>query len=319
MQPIKVFYWDGMPNFGDALNPIISKQIFNVQIEKSEPETCEAVFIGSLLDDFLYKGFLPLYKLSNRYSKKALKIWGAGFINDVNKYVKRPLNLKETYFRTADVCALRGNYSKIRLEKILNTNLSSVVIGDPGLLASFLIDVNKIEKKYDIGFIPHHIELHGFALKEKIDTEIEGLISDNQKIDVSIYRMIKNKIPNSVIIDMEADPISIINRVAECKTIVSSALHGLILSDSLNIPNMWSKASNLLIGSDYKFKDYYSAFYDNYVPECLDLNNLKIKTKDFPQYVKDSYSIDFKLVNNIQQRLISSFPYKNSSNTLSDI
>lgn len=307
---IKVFYWDGMKNFGDALNPLISKIIFDVPIEISEPKSCEAVFIGSLLDDFLYEKVFPWFKLSKHYSKEPLKIWGTGFINDINKYVKRPLNLNETYFRNAEVFAVRGLYSKKRLEKILKRNLKGIAVGDPGLLSSMLIDTSCIEKKYDIGFIPHHIEIHGFVPKENIKSEIEGLIPDYQHLDFCVYRELKNKCENAVIIDMEANPIEIIKRVAECKTIVSSALHGLILADSLNIPNAWSKASNLLIGNDYKFKDYYSVFGENFVPKCIDLNNLNFNVSDLPQYITKNYLIEFSKVNNIKQSLISSFPYK---------
>ena len=307
---IKVFYWDGMKNFGDALNPLISKKIFNVPIEISEPKSCEAVFIGSLLDDFLYKGVFPWYKLSKRYSKEPLKIWGTGFINDSNKYVKRHFNLKETYFRTAEVFAVRGLYSKRRLEKILNKSLNDVTIGDPGLLASMLVDSSNIEKKYDIGFIPHHLEIHGYKQEENIEQEIEGVIPESQHLDFPIYRELKNQCKNAIIIDMEANPIEIIKRVAECKTIVSSALHGLILSDSLNIPNIWSKASNLLIGNDYKFKDYYSAFDEKMVPKCVNLYDLEINMKDFPRYIIQNYSIEASKVNNIKQKLINSFPYR---------
>lgn len=307
---IKVFYWDGMKNFGDALNPLISNKIFNVPIEISEPKSCEAVFIGSLLDDFLYKGAFPWYKLSKRYSKESLKIWGTGFINDSNKYVKRHFNLKETYFRTAEVFAVRGLYSKRRLEKILNKNLNNVTIGDPGLLASMLVDSSNVEKKYDIGFIPHHIEIHGYKQKRNIEQEIEGVIPKAQHLDFPIYRELESQCKNAIIIDMEANPIEIIKRVAECKTIVSTALHGLILADSLNIPNIWSKASNLLIGNDYKFKDYYSAFGENFVPECIDLHNFKIDINDLPQYIVEKYSIEKIKVDNIKQQLINSFPYK---------
>lgn len=44
-----------------------------------------------------------------------------------------------------------------------------------------------------------------------------------------------------------------------CKYIISSSLHGLICADSICIPNRWIKLSELL-GSDFKFHDYYSVF-----------------------------------------------------------
>lgn len=307
---LKVFYWDGMKNFGDALNPLIAQKIFNIPIEKSSPKDCEAVFIGSLLDDFLYDKFFPWYKLSIKYYKKPVKIWGTGFIDNINKYTKRPFNLNETYFRNAEVYAVRGWYSKKRLEKIFNKNLDNIVLGDPGLLAPMLINIENIEKKYEIGFIPHHLEIHGYEKKYDINPEIPGLIPDYQPLDYSIYRVLKHKFKNAVIIDMEADPIDVIKRVAECKTIISSALHGLILADSLNIPNIRSTVSNLLIGNDYKFNDYYSVYDVKNNHNIIDLKSLTIEIKDLPKYIIDNYKIDFSRVKEIQNLLFNSFPYK---------
>lgn len=309
---LKVFYWDGMKNFGDALNPLITQNIFKIPIEKSSPKDCDAVFIGSLLDDFLYNRIFPWYKFNIKYQKKPVKIWGTGFIDDINKYIKRPFNLKETYFRNIEVYAVRGLYSKKRLEDMFNKNLDNIVIGDPGLLAPLLVNTKEIEKKYDIGFIPHHLEIHGYKKKYDIDSEIPGLIPDNQPIDYPIYRKLKNEFKNAAIIDMEADPINIIKRVAECKTIVSSALHGLILADSLNIPNIRSNVSNLIIGNNYKFNDYYSIYDINNNENILNLNSLRIEIKALPKYIIDNYKISFTHVKEIQNSLLKSFPYKDT-------
>jgi pyruvyltransferase len=49
-----------------------------------------------------------------------------------------------------------------------------------------------------------------------------------------------------------------INELASCDYILSSSLHGLILSDAYGIPNKWISISNNLSGREFKFKDYYS-------------------------------------------------------------
>lgn len=56
MRSVNVYYWLGVPNFGDALNIPISKELFGIDIMKSTPQECEATFLGSTLDDFLFKG-----------------------------------------------------------------------------------------------------------------------------------------------------------------------------------------------------------------------------------------------------------------------
>lgn len=307
MNVIKVFYWDGMPNFGDALNPLICKNVFNTPIQIANERECDAVFIGSLLDDFLTD------KVFFHREKKVLKIWGSGFINDVNKYRKRPFSLPEKYFRKADVLAVRGKYSKHRLEKILNRSLDCV-LGDPGILAPLLVDTSSIKKKYALGIIPHHLELHGFEPRKGIKSNIIGLIPDNMELKFPVYQQLRQKISNSVIIDMEADPIEVIKRMAECETILSSALHGLIVADGLDIPNMWSSASEMLIGRDYKFKDYYSTYNLPNLPLCLNLKEENKIPQDLPEYIQKKYMITKESCSKIKQDLLDSFPYRKGEN-----
>ena len=45
-------------------------------------------------------------------------------------------------------------------------------------------------------------------------------------------------------------PFKCIKQIADCE-IISSALHGLIAADSLNIPNKWIKLSNKLVGNNF--------------------------------------------------------------------
>ena len=42
----------------------------------------------------------------------------------------------------------------------------------------------------------------------------------------------------------------------KCKFIISSGLHGLIVSDAYNIPNSRIRMSDKLVGGDFKFIDY---------------------------------------------------------------
>ena len=44
--------------------------------------------------------------------------------------------------------------------------------------------------------------------------------------------------------------------IISCKYILSSSLHGLIISDAYNIPNIWLDEYKLNEG-DFKFKDYF--------------------------------------------------------------
>lgn len=66
-------------------------------------------------------------------------------------------------------------------------------------------------------------------------------------------------------LDPRADPLTTIAYAARCRAIVSSSLHGLVLADSLGIPNMWDPYPGVA-GAGFKFRDYASAFGERIEP-----------------------------------------------------
>lgn len=286
---IKLYYFKDMPNFGDALNVNLCKELFDIEVKYETPEKCKASFIGSLLDDFLYSDKKIFPKMVfKKYLQPTVKIWGSGFMFPENGFVKRPNNLPELYFRKVEIYAIRGLLSKTRLEKILSKKLNNIIVADPGLLASSLIDVKQYQKKYDLGIIPNHLE--------------KGL---------EIFKKVQANIPNSIIIDMEAEPKKVLKDIVQCKAILSSALHGLITADSFNIPNKWVIASDKVIGRDYKFKDYYSTY--NISPEEFDLRNNDFNINDLENIYKH-YKIKKEDVDILKEKLIDSFPFNKEEN-----
>lgn len=283
MKDVRVWYWLDEPNFGDMLNANICKDIFDVNAIPVGPEECEAAFIGSVLDDFLYQEIFINKKHKKLLNEQVVNVWGSGFICDKNQFIKRPYGLPERYFRKVKVHAVRGLLSKNRLEKITHTNLHDVVMGDPGLLADRLLKTAP-KKKYKLGIIPHHLELNNDIWKRFSDT------------------------PGITIIRVDESVQDTLQKIAQCETIASSAMHGLIVADALHIPNIRLIASNKLIGGDYKFNDYYSAYGMN-DHEKLDITKQEIP-KDFPNYIKNYYKIKSQDVERIKNNLYDSFPYK---------
>ena len=212
----------------------------------------------------------PNLSFKPHFSYKKIKVWGTGMIKE--KEFK-----KEYFKRKIEPLALRGEITKQRVEKILNKKLNCS-LGDPGLLVSRLINTNNIKKAYKIGIIPHYMD------------------KDSQ--------FIKNiKCDNCKIIDVTKNPICVLNEIAQCEVILSSAMHGLIVADSLNIPNQWIKFGDELYGGDYKFYDYYSVFKHTPIP--IDLRNEIITNKTIEK-IKDKYrELNFsKIIEKIQQDLI---------------
>lgn len=106
--------------------------------------------------------------------------------------------------------------------------------GDPGLLTDEALDVSTSTKTHQFGIIPHWT--HNDA------DEIAQLIEN---------------LPNAQLIDMITDDVQETTRaIARCDVILSSSLHGLIVADSLGIPNIWIDAGAINKSSRFKFFDY---------------------------------------------------------------
>ncbi len=274
MKKIKVAYPKIM-NMGDLLNELVIEKIFNLRIESVNVSKADLSAIGSSLGLFTYtkEDSLKciLKKTIEFIQKPTVYVWGTGFMyynNNETKFYKRVL-----------IKAVRGNLSKKRAEKLLNKKLD-IVVGDPGLLSSYLIS-NKIEKKYSIGIIPHFREQ-----------------------DEPIFQELANYYANSLFIDVKQSPETVIKQISQCEVILSSSLHGLIISDSLHIPNFHIKVTNKLVGDGFKFDDYYSAF--NMEHNFIDLNKDKFPSLD---WIKDNYKVEKEKVEKIKKDLISAFPY----------
>lgn len=125
--------------------------------------------------------------------------------------------------RSAKVWGLRGHLSRQRIECKGNPAL-----GDPGLLARLF--AKPAEKRFALGVVPHYAD--------KADPKLASAVS----------------------IDIQGDIETVIQSIAECEQILSSSLHGLIIADSLGVPNQWLKLSDKLDGADFKFRDYYSVY-----------------------------------------------------------
>ena len=112
------------------------------------------------------------------------------------------------------------------------------VYGDPALLTS-LIYKPQVSKKYKLGIIPHYIDFN--------TSIVQDLISQTA-LD-----------PTIKIIKMQGFEHwhDVIDEINECDFIISSSLHGLILSDTYDIPNCWVQFSEKIGGGTFKYRDYY--------------------------------------------------------------
>ena len=123
-KPLKAYWWNSKPNFGDALAPLLLSRYADLDCEWDTVSRSSIVTIGSLLEHIppLWDGFvLGAGKL---YEDSRLYLYGQG----------------------TNVLALRGPLSKKAFP-------GDCAIGDPGLLAYGLVPSQ--EPLYDLGILPH--------------------------------------------------------------------------------------------------------------------------------------------------------------------
>ena len=163
------------------------------------------------------------------YANKNSTVWGAGFISEDDKINEQP---KKIY-------AVRGPKTKQQL--IRQGFNCPKVYGDPVLLLPKFYNPKNIKKIYKYGIIPHYAEW------------------DMQQWDI-------HRLAGALLIDITADWKTVVNSILSCESIASSALHGLILAEAYNIPYVWIKPSDRIIGGEFKFKDFFAS-----LPVDLDL------------------------------------------------
>lgn len=274
MRRIRLYWYRAVYNLGDVLNPLLFNEFFGVPVKRSKASKADCMAVGSVLGS-LQKNKLSLGRWILKIFKRPVKVWGSGFIDN---------NLADDGFmiRRLDVCAVRGKLSLDRLQKYTGNNLSNVVLGDPGLLASKLLDVSKIEKKYELGIIPHYVDANNPLLKNI-------------------------QVANSIVIDVTAPVEQTLLQIAQCKHVISSAMHGLIVADSFGIPNVRMVLSDKIAGGDYKFRDYYSALDMDLPDKILMTQDTKITDTKF---ISDNYKVPQNKVQEICKEFIRVFPYK---------
>jgi len=156
----------------------------------------------------------------NQFEVEDLVVWGSGFI-------QKPKNLK---FTVKEIKAVRGPLSKAVFDE--NSIECPVIYGDPAILLPKYF-YPKVEKKHQYGIIPHYT-----------DMDSENLEAFMQNNEVKL-------------IDVTSPVESFVSQLLECENIISSSLHGIILADAYNIPNLWVTINNGLVGGEFKFHDYF--------------------------------------------------------------
>lgn len=284
---IDLCWWDSR-NFGDALNPYLFRAL-GVGVRYSPPDTAELIAVGSYMERLLVGAVFDEWR-----TDRPIAVWGTGFQFEPGAHlwftnIRQP----EAFIRPVTFHALRGKLSRARAEAITGASLSDVSLGDPGLLTALFIDTSDVRKKYRLGVVSH--------------------FADNS---YDVFDRILRDVSGSTRINVEGRVIDVVRQIAACEAIVSSAMHPLIIADSLRVPNRWINVSENAI-SKYKFSDYYSVF--GVIPKFFDLNAAPFGERELDR-LHDEYCITDQQVREVQEGLLKACPLGGSLRalTLSD-
>ncbi|MFD2291521.1 polysaccharide pyruvyl transferase family protein [Mariniflexile gromovii] len=180
-----------------------------------------------IITKFIKKYYLCIGSILSAASENSI-VWGSGILNK-NENVKR-----------AKFCAVRGPETRKRLLE-LGCSVPEIY-GDPALLLPLYLK-NTVDKKYELAVIPHFVD---YDIVNKI------LKEDNR---IKVINLLTNDIERTT------------KEILECKQVISSSLHGVIVGQAYNIPALWVKFSNKLSGDNIKFYDYYKSVSINFLEE----------------------------------------------------
>lgn len=183
----------------------------------------------------------------DKYINDFTEVWGSGMLRH-----------KILYKKPNKVYAVRGPKTR---DICLQSNIDCPEIyGDPALLIPYYY-YPYIMKKYKLGIIPHH---------SHINSDILNKFKDNENIKIINFTKYN-------------DWKDIIKEIIECEFIVSESLHGLIISETYRIPNIWISLGNN-IGQNLKYEDFFLSInkplYDSYLVTSETTYEDLLKLKD---------------------------------------
>jgi pyruvyltransferase len=196
-------------------------------------------------------------------------VWGSGVIS------------KDAKIEKANFLAVRGPRTR---EVLMNLGYHvPEIYGDPAILLPKYYSP-EIPKKYSLGIVPHCNDYQ--YIKELYASEKDVLIID--------------------LMTNEIEPTA--DLFLQCERIISSSLHGLIISHSYNIPAVWAQFSGKLFGDGIKFQDYFeSVGILNYIPT---ISQNKLTSSEIQNLFKNRPSLpETSNIESLQAGLLSVCPF----------
>lgn len=265
MTDLSVYWWktrDGGDNLGDALTSVLLSDFFGVPHKIAPFDAATMLGAGSTLG---WVWSRP--SVETRKPDPKLGILGSGFMHP-------NLSVKKVDFLS--IYSVRGYLSKGVLGENDNDRIR---IGDPGLLTSRLYERSS-NPRYRYGIIPHIAAID----RPDFHSRFEHLESKR-------------------VIDFRTSDLErIMREMSSCEIILSQSLHGLIIADSLGIPNVWIDQGPLHPGGSFKFYDYFSS-----INRSFDRKISRRMNVDPQEIGRQAFQIESVKLRKVQESIIEAF------------
>lgn len=300
--------WRGLNhrNWGDDIN------YYFIKVLTRRPVI--SLYNFRLARRYRFKNYLCIGSLLGypKYANKRTIVWGAGSFGEIKGLPPR------------HICSVRGKLTHdILIEKGMDC---PKVYGDPALLLPLVYNPRERFKVTRLNSSASS-QSSKFKVQSSIfQDEKESLNTRNQELETKRYRLgiiphvadqqhpvireIKEKYADEIlVIDLARYErwTDVIDQICSCERILSSSLHGLIVSDAYQIPNCWVELTGKIIGGHFKFFDYASSVERRFI------NPIVIETSksitDLEE-VSDAFSYaDARKIQILQQGLLAVAPF----------
>jgi len=285
-------------NFGDAIGPKVVRAV----LEKHFNATAD------MKNYDLAKGGRPkkcLFSLGSVWHQSNPLFdacWGTGMSVWGWKYLKENTNWKNlTGDARMHVYATRGPKTLKLVEEELSYPLlkpDTFTFGDPALLMQRLWpELKSPVQDIDVCFVPHHNDMFGIA-------HVDGHLSNAHRKpeDQEWMQIWKTEEERKVHVlwPTDYDFKEMARKLTRCKLVVSSSLHGIIVSETYGIPARWvqfSGSKTAVTERHFKYNDYFLATGRkedtnvSSIAEAVMLGGLSPIVFDF-QKLEDSFPYD---------------------------
>lgn len=229
-----------------------------------------------------YEHFIVTGSVLNWSSKHSVT-WGAGLAS-----------WKDEVFHGADIRAFRGPLSLLRARSCgWRPGTLPFAVGDPGLLLPKLV-IRSPKVADRVGIVPHYTDVARFVSAED-ELASKGILLIDPFLPVEDF----------------------VAKLTSCERVMSSSLHGLIVADAYDVPNLWVRLGDGIGGDGMKFWDHKAAVgacLQTEPPTVVEMRHCQTSGVLEVAAAKDKYiAANQGVVREIQRKLIQTCPFIHAS------